>query len=181
MRSDYEALKWLLTTPDSLGKLTRWIHHLSESYFDLVHKAGIKYQAPDALSGLDTNEEDRISPDDNLPVLTIGGQCDGEVLLRRNEDDRSYDYEELDEGPAPFLPEVFKLSRRQGDDLEKVTSQRKFLETEKKDEESCKAADATGVPNRIFSMHEQEILVGISQLDGAAQLYVPRSLCKRFL
>lgn len=166
---------------DSSGKIAQWRLRLSEFDFIIVHRAGSKQQAADALSRLDTNGNDGSPPDEDLPVFTIRSQCDGEIRVSSNEDDPPLLYEKLNEGFTPFILEVFRLSRRQADDLENVLSIRENLKAEKNDRECCQATDAVGIPNSKFKIDEHGIFMQISQLDSAVQRYVPRNLCSRFL
>lgn len=67
----HEALKWLLTTADDTGRLARWRLRILKFHFEVVHRAGITYQASDKLSGLRTECSDKTSNDDRLPLLMI--------------------------------------------------------------------------------------------------------------
>lgn len=52
IRTGRDSLKWILNLSDSTGRFARWRLCLSEFEFDVVHKAGVKHQAADALSRL---------------------------------------------------------------------------------------------------------------------------------
>lgn len=71
LSSNEEALKWLSLSADASGKLTTWRLRLREFDSEVVHRAGIKYQALDALSRLETEESDNTKLNENLPALTI--------------------------------------------------------------------------------------------------------------
>ena len=58
IRTDHDALRWLMTLTDSLGRLMRWRLRLSEFDFTITYRPGRVHQGPDALSRL-------ISPDGN--------------------------------------------------------------------------------------------------------------------
>lgn len=49
----------------------RWRFRLSESEFGVVHRAGIRYQAADALSRRETGVTDTIKVNDDLPEILI--------------------------------------------------------------------------------------------------------------
>lgn len=54
-----------------MEKPVRWRLHLSEFEFDIIHRAGIKHQAVDALSQLKTKGVDTMPLQNEVPVLTI--------------------------------------------------------------------------------------------------------------
>lgn len=64
-------LGWILIIAEATGKLTRWWLRMSEFESDIIHCAGIKHQAADALLRLKTNGEDKSSVDDEVQVLTV--------------------------------------------------------------------------------------------------------------
>lgn len=59
IRTDHDALRWILNMADATGKLARFCQRLQELEFDVVHREGIKHQAADALSRLGTKGEDQ--------------------------------------------------------------------------------------------------------------------------
>ena len=63
VRTDHDALRWLMTLTDSSGGLMRWRLRLSEFDFTIQYCPGIFHQVPGALSRI-------ISPqrNDDLPV-----------------------------------------------------------------------------------------------------------------
>lgn len=54
IRTDRDTLKWISDLADVTGVLVIWRPRLSEIDFDIVHQAGTKNQAADALSQLST-------------------------------------------------------------------------------------------------------------------------------
>ena len=58
IRTDHDALHWLMTLTDSSGRLMRWRLRLSKFDFTITYRPGRVHQVPDALSRL-------ISPDGN--------------------------------------------------------------------------------------------------------------------
>lgn len=109
--------------------------------------ADSKHQAADVLSRLDTNGKVASPLDDYLLVFSIGSQCGGEITVSRKEAYHPLDHEELNKRFVCSILEISKLSSRQADNLESVSSIRDFLDAEKNDEEYCRATDAVGVPN----------------------------------
>lgn len=79
-----------------------------------------------------------------------------------------------------FVPEVFRLSRRQTDYLEKAWSIRKSLDAQKKDKECFPTTENFFMLNRKFTVDEHGRLVLILLFDGGVQRYVPRSVLPRF-
>jgi len=55
VRTDHSALRWILNLNDTTARLTRWRLRLMEFEFEVVHRKGIKHQAADALSRLETS------------------------------------------------------------------------------------------------------------------------------
>ena len=58
VRTDHDFLRWVLNLADAKGRLARWLLRLSEYDFVVEHRAGIKHQAADGLSRLETTRLD---------------------------------------------------------------------------------------------------------------------------
>ena len=70
VRTDHNALKWMLTLNDPTGRLMRWRLRLSEFDYEIVYRPGLKHQVPDALSRLprpESNPEDEV--DERIPTF----------------------------------------------------------------------------------------------------------------
>ena len=50
VRTDHNALKWMLTQNDPTGRLMRWRLRLMEFDYDIIYRPGRVHQVPDALS-----------------------------------------------------------------------------------------------------------------------------------
>ena len=72
VRTYHDALRWLLTLSDPLGRLMRWRLRLSEFDFEIQYRPGRVHQVPEALSGLITPGSDPKPFDDEIP--TFGDQ-----------------------------------------------------------------------------------------------------------
>lgn len=93
IRTDHDALRWILNMADATGKLARWRLRLSKYEFDVVHRAGIKHQSADALSRLTTSGNDDTTLDDGIPVMILenGGTSDGRVCYECDDDETPTD------------------------------------------------------------------------------------------
>lgn len=69
--TDHEALRWILSMTEATGKPARWRLRLTEFEIDIVHRAGVKRKAADALSRLNTKGVDCPPMVDEVPVLAI--------------------------------------------------------------------------------------------------------------
>ena len=49
MRSDHDALKWLLSFRNPEGQIAHWIQRLQEYDFEIEHRPGLKHNNADAL------------------------------------------------------------------------------------------------------------------------------------
>lgn len=58
-----------MRSADASGKSTKWPLRLGKVEFEVPHHEGVKYQAPDALSRLRTEESDESSLAEELPVV----------------------------------------------------------------------------------------------------------------
>ena len=195
VRTDHSPLKWLLNLKDCSGRLARWRLRLLPFHYDVVHKAGLKHQAPDALSRLPTAGMDNSPIDDDLPdwqpestadalavadnpttTLMLVGDSDpnGEPEL---DDDFPDDPERSDdtalESHASLLTDSAKLD-------EPITVEE--LAQEQKADRYCQSiAELVGKPQSQFDVDRRGLLVRKSRIDGALQKLVPTSLRARVL
>lgn len=66
--TDHNLLKWILNLADITGRLESWRLRLSGFDIDVVHCAGNKHQAADALFRLTATGEDQAPIENDLPV-----------------------------------------------------------------------------------------------------------------
>ena len=70
VRTDHDALKWLMTLDDPSGRLARWRLRLSEFDMRIMYRPGKKHQVPDALSRLKRSDDTTtIQVDDEIPGI----------------------------------------------------------------------------------------------------------------
>ena len=69
LRTDHNALRWMLTLNDPQGRLMRWRLRLMEYDYSIEYRPGRVHQVPDALSRLDQPDEGDPEPiDDDFPT-----------------------------------------------------------------------------------------------------------------
>lgn len=71
VRTDHEALKYLVTMSDPSRKLAYWRPRLSKLELDIVHLASIKHQAADTMSRLMIERTDTTELDDDISPLAV--------------------------------------------------------------------------------------------------------------
>lgn len=71
VRTDHHASRWILILADATGKRARWRLRLLESDFEIVLRAGVKYQAANALSRFVTRGDVTNAIRDDIPVLVV--------------------------------------------------------------------------------------------------------------
>ena len=69
VRTDHNALRWMMTTKDPQGRLMRWSLRLMEFDYKIVYSPGRVLQAPDALSRLlrEVGAKDDATIDEEIP------------------------------------------------------------------------------------------------------------------
>lgn len=74
--TDHDALEWILTLPDSTGRLYRWILRLSKFNFDVGCRARVKNQDVDAMAQFVTTGTDKtLDKDDIQELILVFSQC----------------------------------------------------------------------------------------------------------
>ena len=74
MRTDHDALRWLMSLTESSGRLTRWRLRLSKYDFTIQYRPGRVHQVPDALSRLISprgtgDSRKAVEVDDDIPTF----------------------------------------------------------------------------------------------------------------
>lgn len=66
---DHDALKWILQSADSTGRLAHWRLRLSEFEVEVEHRTNIVHQAAKTISQLALNGKDKSTLEDDIPLL----------------------------------------------------------------------------------------------------------------
>ena len=73
VRTDHQALKWMMTVSDASARLMRWRLRLMECDYEVIYRPGRVHQVPDALSRLEQPETDENQEvDDDIPTFPRG-------------------------------------------------------------------------------------------------------------
>ena len=69
VRTDHNALRWMMTTNDPQGRLMRWRLRLMEFDYEILYRPGRVRQVPDAMSRLlrEGGTEDDATIDEEIP------------------------------------------------------------------------------------------------------------------
>lgn len=76
-RTDFEALKWLLTISDASKTLVRWRLQLLEPEWNMEHRVGSQHQDADEPSSLLTIGSDKSNVDKETPVWSMNPKTFG--------------------------------------------------------------------------------------------------------
>lgn len=66
IRTEHDDLRWILNKAYETVKLARWRFILTELSFDVLHRAGVKNQAEDALIRMETTETETKEMEDEF-------------------------------------------------------------------------------------------------------------------
>lgn len=69
--TDYDSLKWIWNFLDATSRLARWHNRLTKLEFNLGHREGVKNQAADPSSRLQTTDADTVRIEDKILVAVI--------------------------------------------------------------------------------------------------------------
>ena len=182
LRTDHDSLRWIMNLSDASGRLQRWRLRLADFEYDVVHRAGIKHQAADALSRMPTDGSDQTPLDDAIPTLAVEAshtersetQPDPQEFVEENDYLDGCPASEHDFGEIAGLPDVLALNDKSEPPGEiTITSLR---EAQQNDKFCQHVRSSLDLPDSPFGVTHEDILVRRSPLDGSLQKVVPFSL-----
>ena len=168
LRTDYEALRWVLNLADSSGRLASWRLRLAEYDYDVQYRPGVKQRLADGVSSLRTDEGETAAVDDEVSCFVV------QVLIQ-----------EPDVGPvdidwAPPTERSIKNARERPQALAVTPEQtdvsslsvEEFIQAQAADEFCIRAARTVGEPGSKYEVDRYGFLVWKSPLDGTLQRVV---------
>ena len=172
VRTDHQALKWILDLKESTGRLARWRLRLMEFDFEVVHKPGAFHKAPDALSRLPTTEVDNTEVDDEVPTY-----CVPDV-----DDLRGVDVDVLPSDWDQYM-DVLTIVGEPDDDesVPDIPDIETFIREQKEDPYCREMAAEVGRVGSQFDVDENGVLCRRASTDQALQRVVPRTLRRAIL
>lgn len=184
VRTDHDSLRWLLNISDVSGRLARWRLRLAEFDYTVVHRPGVKHQAPDALSRLPTAGADTSPLEDGIPCFTVttdSGNEDGETNLSWMKTDMTED-DTLTEREVDAYYRHLDVLMTQEEELSTSPISMDDLLKEQASDAYCQSLvlETTKVDSD-FVVDTHGLICRRSNLDGALQRVVPESLRKRVL
>ena len=171
IRTDHDALRWLLNLRDPRGRLARWGLRLQEFDFEIQYRPGSCHALADGPSRLNTAGLDLSHLNDEIPCLP---RFCKQVLKPATREDRS-------EAPSPSR-EITDSMLVRNDQMGLPISVDEML-SEQSCDEYCQWARrqmdlSTDSP---FAIDQHGVLIRRSPLDGTLQVVVPATLRERLL
>ena len=88
LRTDHGSLTWLRNFKEPDGQLARWMEHLQQFQFEIVHRPGRQHQNADALSRHPCNQCGRCTSENGTPVNMVAlSRPNGDLQEKQLQDD----------------------------------------------------------------------------------------------
>ena len=166
LRTDHEALRWVLNLVNSPGRLARWRLRLAEYDYEVQYRPGVKHQLMDGVSRLCTDGGDTAPVDDEVPCFAVQYDEGSEALLDKVHWD-------LPQG-RPDVCHALAITPEER--VAASISVEEFLRAQAEDAFCRFAAETVGTPSSKFDIDRYGFLVRKSPLDGTLQRVVPTRL-----
>ena len=190
LRTDHEPLRWILNIAEPSGRLARWRLRLAEFDFEVQYRPGRQHNLADGMSRLLTEGGDTSPIDDEIPCFSVmestrttetdptplSGMWDVPVDLRFIEDPEVVALADEAEAERETAAEDDGEER----EIMPITAE-EFLQEQSKDPFCIAKAKMVGDANSHFDVDQYGFLVRRSNLDGALQRVVPKTLRARVL
>ncbi|CDF39905.1 unnamed protein product [Chondrus crispus] len=172
LRTDHEALRWVLNLANSSGPLERWRLRLAEYDYDVQYRPGIKHQLADGVSRLGVDGATPEPVDDEVPCFAVQWQEE-----EHNPRQGTVHWETpVDPGRVEHAFAVIPEER----DVSPVTVE-EFLREQAEDPFCRAAAETVGNPDSRYDVDRYGFVVRKSPLDGTLQRVVPKRLRAKIL
>ncbi|CDF38169.1 unnamed protein product [Chondrus crispus] len=172
LRTDHEALRWVLNLADSSGRLARWRLRLAEYDYEVKYRPGIKHQLADGVSRLRVDGATSEPVDDEVPCFAVQWREE-----EQNPRQGTVHWETpVDPGRAEHAFTVIPEER----DVSSVTVE-EFLREQAEDPFCTAAAETVGNPDSRYDVERYGFVVRKSPLDGTLQRVVPKRLRAKIL
>ena len=171
LRTDHEALRWVLNLANSSGRLVRWRLRLEEYDYEVEYRPGVKHQLADGVSRLRTDGGDTAPVDDEVPCFAVQYDEGSEALLDKVHWDLPQDR------PDGCHTLAIKSEKRDAASI----SVEEFLRAQAEDAFCRFAAETVGTSNSKFDIDRYGFLGRKSPLDRTLQRVVPTRLRPRVL
>ena len=173
IRTDHDALKWLMNLRDPRGRLARWSLRLQEYDYEVIYKPGRSHALADGPSRLSTLGLDESHFDDDIPCLPRNSKA----LFKS-----SVPGSNRSEWPTPKTEvNSILLTER---DAQKCPISIDEMISEQSSDDYCQWARRNmdiAQGNSPFAINQHGVLVRKSKLDGSLQIIVPTTLRARLL
>ena len=113
LRTDHGSLTWLKSFKEPDGQLARWLEHLQQFNFDIIHRQGHKHANADALSRYPCHQCGRDTHGDRLVMATVALSTPStDVREKQLQDDLTGPFKEANSKPTAHKAQSMSLQAR---------------------------------------------------------------------